>query len=74
MVTVVITGCCQPDEVNLRLYLIHIRQTEVLFDVNNYHAPPVCSCSGAALSGYMKECFSSILLYIFSESKDISCI
>ncbi len=37
MVTVVITGCCQPDEVNLRLHLIHIRQTEVLFYADNYY-------------------------------------
>ena len=38
-VTVVITGFYQPDEVNLRL--IHIRQTEVLFQfqANNYHLP-----------------------------------
>ena len=37
MVTVVISGYCQPDEVNLRL--IHIRQTELLFHANNYHLP-----------------------------------
>ena len=38
-VTVVITGFCQTDKVNLRL--IHIRQTEVLFQfqANNYHLP-----------------------------------
>ena len=38
-VTIVITGFCQPDEVNLRL--IHIRQTEVLFQfqTSNYHLP-----------------------------------
>ena len=38
MLTVVIAGFCQPDEVNLRL--IHIRQIEVLFQfhANNYHS------------------------------------
>ena len=37
MATVVISGFWQPDEVNLRL--IHIRQTEVIFQANNYYFP-----------------------------------
>ena len=54
MVTVVITGFCQPDEVNLSL--IHIRQTEVLLHANKY----LCNCLQTKDGKATDSCFTLI--------------